>query len=300
MSAPLVEAQEVLHSSLGVILLHYRLAHQDRTHADLLHKGHVVRSEDTRLPGHQQAAVEDLLASIALHDHPGVLQRDLEGGEVAVVDTQENELRVQQLAQLQHAGELRHCVHLDETLQPNLLCHLEHVLKVRVGENRRDEEDGVSTIGPGGKHLIRVDDKLLAEQRALHASLPDQLEVLKAALEVLSVGEDAEAGSATLLVALGDLDRVKVWLDDSLAGRGLLYLGNQPRPAGSFTCCTQGADIVPWWRGGLGHGHHQSCGMPVAHILQLLGLEPDYLLQDVARLVLLVLWHLELHLPAVL
>lgn len=66
--------------------------------------------------------------------------------------------------------------------------------------------------------LIRIDNELLAEQRAGNSSCTNGLEVLKTPLKVFSVGKHGQAGCTPPLVAACDLHRVEVRLNHALAG----------------------------------------------------------------------------------
>ena len=179
-------------------------------------------------------------------------------------------------------------MHLDERRHPERLGDLGEVLEVLVGEHRGDEENRVRAVLARQVDLVRVDDELLAQERARDAGLTDELEVLERSLEVLLVGEHGQARGAAGFVRLGNLHRVEIGLDDAFGRGRLLDLGDEPGLAGGLPLVLDGADEVARGFLVLDRGADQG----ERELLLLLGeplvLVPHDLLQDVLGLVRLV------------
>mmetsp|Transcript_5064 Transcript_5064/g.15353 ORF Transcript_5064/g.15353 Transcript_5064/m.15353 type:complete len:240 (+) Transcript_5064:407-1126(+) len=173
-------------------------------------------------------------------------------------------------------------------------CALDQVAQVGVWEDGGDQEDGVRALGPGMKDLVGLHDELLAQEGAPHPGAPDELQVVKAALEVLLVREHGDASRTAGLVLQRDVDGVKVLLDDSLGRGGALALGDEPGLSRLLVLGLDRSDEVP---GGL-HESYLPLERREVHLFPVardfLVLEPHNLLQDVPRLLVVLGGDLEL------
>ena len=113
-----------------------------------------------------------------------------------------------------------------------------------VVETFGDQQHGVGPGRPGLDHLVRVDDKILAQHGQIDRRA-DLAKILQAALEVRLVGQHADARRAVPLVDAGDLDRIEIGADHALARAGLLHFGDQPAGDCPNFCVSENG-TVPW------------------------------------------------------
>ena len=142
--------------------------------------------------------------------------------QVAVVDADERRI------ELQGTIEFGGIMNLDENIEVILagagreFCHL------GIGQCSNDEQDAVGADGSGFKDLPGIDGEVLAQHRQGNGGACLAQEVV-VALEVLLVRQHRQAGSTTLFIAARKRHGIEVGTDDTLAGAGLLDLGDDGR-----------------------------------------------------------------------
>ena len=102
-------------------------------------------------------------------------------------------------------------------IQANAFGHGRQLSHLHVIQCRDDQQHAVGAQGTGLDNLVRVNHEILADhwQLARRAGL---LQEQVAALEEVDIGQYRQAGCAALLVALGNVFRIKELADHALAG----------------------------------------------------------------------------------
>ena len=228
--------------------------HVGRTHAR-----HILSGQDAGF-GHQQPVGRHLVEQT----QRGV-QRHRKAAQVAVVDAQQRRL------QLQRAVQLGAVMHLDQHAHAVRERHRLQIGHLRVVQAGGDQQDAVRAHRARLKDLVLVDHEVLAQHRQ-RAGGTRLLQILGAALEVLQVGQHAQAGRAVARVARGDLGRAEVGADHALARAGLLDLGDHRGPAGGDLGAQRGLEAAQVGGTGLGlgaHGGERLRGAGRGHLLML-------------------------------
>ena len=116
-------------------------------------------------------------------------------------------------------------MHLHEHIQPGIASSCRKLAHLRVCQRGDNQQYRVRTQGPGLHHLVGVEGEILAQYRQ-RTCVARQAQILIRALEKIHVGQHREAGGTAVAVAAGNLRRVEVLANHTLARRGLLHLGD--------------------------------------------------------------------------
>ena len=117
-------------------------------------------------------------------------------------------------------------MHLKEDFQAEGMSFLQQCRTLLHTQAGGDEEHGGGTTEGCLVELELVDDEVLVEDGDGHARQTCLADEVIVTAEIGFVSEDAEGGSAVLLVAEGDEVGAPLLLDPTLGGRFTLELGN--------------------------------------------------------------------------
>ena len=148
----------------------------------------------------------------------------MEGTEVAVVDA----------AEVGTEGgilQFLFAVHFEQHFEAEGVGFLQQRGTLLHAQAGGDEQYGRGSAEVGGVELCLVDDEVLIEDGQGDTALAGRADELVGAAEVMLVGEDAQGGSAVLLIAQRNLVGAAFFLDPALRGRAPLELGDDARLA---------------------------------------------------------------------
>ncbi len=211
-------------------------------------------------------------------------QAHVEAAQVTVVDAHQRGLELERALQLGAVVHFHQHGHIEAEGNGLELGHL------GIGQAGGDEQDAVGPHGARFVDLVGIDHEVLAQHRQVAAGAR-LLQVIRAALEELPVGQHRQAGRAHLAagigvadgVALGDVGRHEISPDHALARAGLLDLGNhRGLPRGHLGA--QRAHEVAREHAALGIGAHLGQRQLLLRRRHFLALDGDDLVQDVTHL----------------
>ena len=198
---------------------HERLADEKRLDAARAQRGHVRRREDAAL-GH-----DELAGGNRRQEPERGRERHVERAQIAVVDADERR------GEQERALELRAVVDLGQHRHAELARAGFERREPRIGERRHDQQDRVGADRARLRHLILVDDEILAQHRQ-RARRARRGEVGGIALEVRAVGQHRQARGAASLVARRDRGRIEIGAQHAAARARLLDLRDDGRTTG--------------------------------------------------------------------
>src|SRR5690606_11971774 len=103
---------------------------------------------------------------------------------------------------------------------------------------RHDEQDAIRAEGSGFAYLPRIYHEILAQNGQADGGASGDEEVVSA-LEVWGVRQYRQACGTAIPIGTRQCGRIEIGPDQSLAGRGLLDLRDQPETGGAgITQCT--------------------------------------------------------------
>ena len=152
----------------------------------------------------------------------GGVQAGLEGMQVAVVDADQLGVEIHRPLQL-FLG-----MYFHQHIAASLLGGVVELVHLFIRQGRRDQQNGVGPHGPGLEDLPGVDHEVLAQHRQIDR-VTCCTQVMLITLEEVLVGEHRQTGRAVFLVAAGNLHRIEIITDHTLAGGGLLDFGDHCR-----------------------------------------------------------------------
>src|SRR5579863_6037663 len=154
----------------------------------------------------------------------GDFKRCLKRAQVAIVDADKPRF------QGKSAIELPFVMDLDQDIEAEVMRGLVESPRALVVDASHDDQDAIGAPGARFEHLVRVEQKVLAQHRQPRriARLAD---IFGLALKGRSVGQNGKAGCAALLIGLGERMRVEMLADQALRGAGLLDLGDKSEAA---------------------------------------------------------------------
>src|ERR1700730_9027961 len=125
------------------------------------------------------------------------LERDVEGVQVAVIDSDQGCRKPERPVQL------RGVVHFDQNAHAELMCAGLERGQPRILESGNDQENAIGTERSRLQHLVLVDHKIFAQCRQA-ASLARCVQMLRASLEIIPIGQYRKTRRSSGLVTPGD------------------------------------------------------------------------------------------------